>query len=286
MPELWKRPNHQKIKHQNTLLKAPREVRVVTDTGPLGYIWDTARFEHMYRIAEAMSWHRSFRIIFGADGSIKRNLRNSPRLKSKAIVSGSSTKRFDGDIDPFAIVDETYVTGGKLAYQGKVIAAIVNTRAPLKERIKYAYSGTRGKDDYTITVSGTFEGETEPREATLSVGQAKTQNQMWHKDPEQKLVYSGIIRWARRWTPDLILGVLTDDDIEREETWRAETAKQIEVATQRAAKPDWERLKGPAAAEAHISEAVAQEVVDQERKFKEASSASRAKDTLHAEFHR
>src|SRR4029077_8686136 len=97
-------------------------------------------------------------------------------------------------VDPFSIVDETYVVGGKLAYQGKVIAAVVNAKAPIRERLKYSYAGTKGKDDLTITVSGTFAGEDKPREATLSVGEAKTENQMWRNDPEQKLVYSGVIR--------------------------------------------------------------------------------------------
>ena len=274
-----------------TALAKPREIRVVQDTGPLAYIFDTARFEHMYRIAEAMASapiipdHLRGRWLNKNDFeeySLNQIKGNCFRIVNQAVRWG---------IDPFAIVDETYVTGGKLAYQGKVIAALVNTRAPLKERLKYTYSGERGKDNLTIHVSGTFEGEANPSAITLSVAQAKTQNAMWIKDPEQKLVYSGVIRWARRYTPELILGVVTDDDIEREEAWRAESAKQIQVATQRAAKPNWVEAPTdskthdqPAAAEARISEAAAQEVVDQERKVQEASAAPSAKDTLFAEF--
>ena len=38
---------------------------------------------------------------------------------------------------------------------------------------------------------------------------------MWTKDPRQKLIYSGVIKWARAHAPELILGVATDDDIDR-----------------------------------------------------------------------
>jgi hypothetical protein len=48
----------------------------------------------------------------------------------------------------------------------------------------------------------------------LSVGQAKTSNKMWTSDPDQKLVYSGATKWARRHCPEIMLGVLTDQDLE------------------------------------------------------------------------
>lgn len=49
----------------------------------------------------------------------------------------------------------------------------------------------------------------------VRVGDAKTSNDMWKKDPRQKLIYTGAIKWARAHTPELILGVMTDDDIDR-----------------------------------------------------------------------
>ena len=106
-------------------------------------------------------------------------------------------------------------------------AAIVNTRAGLKGRLGYAYKGA-GKDR-TVTVSGTFAGQTEPCTIELSVHQGiqasdkgKGPNQMWFSDPDQKLVYSGVVKWARRYCPEVIMGVLTDDDIDAIESRRAE----------------------------------------------------------------
>jgi hypothetical protein len=209
---------------QSVIPSRPREIRVVNDSGPLSYLFDTARFEHLFRIAEAMA----------LAPLIPDHLRASKQKEfSLAQIKGNCfrivNQAIRWNVDPFAIVDETYVVGGKLAYTGKVVAAVINARAPIKERLKYSYSGTKGKDDYTITVSGTFEGESGPREVTLSVGEAKTENQMWRKDPEQKLVYSSVVRWARRFTPELMLGVVTEDDIERMDASRAESAKKARV---------------------------------------------------------
>ena len=124
---------------------------------------------------------------------------------------------FRWGMDPFAVMPETYVVGGKLGYQGKLIAGLVNSMADLEERLSYAFKGTKGNDDFTVIVSGKFRGAKEPVTVEVSVGQAKTDNQMWRKDPEQKLVYSGATKWARRWCPEIILGIMTDDDSEQME---------------------------------------------------------------------
>jgi len=48
----------------------------------------------------------------------------------------------------------------------------------------------------------------------VSVGQCKTQNKMWMNDPEQKLWYTGATKWARRHAPELMLGIMSDDDLD------------------------------------------------------------------------
>jgi hypothetical protein len=182
---------------------------VVHDDSAIGYMMDTAKFAHCYRIAKAM-----------ASGSLLPDhlrLDRDKRLLPPAVVAGNCFRIVNQavrwNMDPFALVDETYVVANKLGYQGKLVAAVVNARAGLNRRLMYGFSGQG--DGRTVTVIGQFEGEAEPRTITLSVAQAKTANQMWKTDPDQKLVYSGVTKWARRHCPEIMLGVLTDDDIER-----------------------------------------------------------------------
>lgn len=112
----------------------------------------------------------------------------------------------------FDVADRSYMTRGKLGYEGKLVASVVNTRAGLRGRLSYAYSGEG--DERTVEVSGQFRNEPAPRTITLSVKQAKTGNEMWTKDPDQKLAYCGAIRWARRHCPEVVDGILTDDDLD------------------------------------------------------------------------
>ena len=187
---------------------AARVVRVVEDTGPNCYLLDTGRFEHMQRIATLMS---SASLIPEHLKLSKSGPLTPQQVMGNCFLIVNQAIRWG--LDPFAVAPETYVVGGKLGFQGKLIAALVNARAGLADRLNYTFAG-RG-DDLTITVAGRFEDEDQPRTITLRVGDAKTQNQMWTKDPEQKLVYSGATKWARRHCPEIILGVLTDDDLER-----------------------------------------------------------------------
>ena len=111
---------------------------------------------------------------------------------------------------PFAILPSTFVIAGNLGFDGKLIAAIVNKLGNLVEKLSYEFHGVG--DDLTVTVSGRIEGEDQPRTVTVTVGQAKTDNDIWKKDPEQKLCYTGATRWARRHCPQVILGIVSDDE--------------------------------------------------------------------------
>ena len=176
----------------------------VDDTSNLSFFIDTAKFEQAQRIAKLMA----------AASLMPKHLKGSTPEEAIANSFLVVNQAFTWGINPFAVAQETYVVSGNLGYQGKLVAAIINTKARLKERLRYEYNDKPG-DALEITVIGTFQGEDEPRKTTLTVGQAKTQNQMWTKDPRQKLIYSGVIKWARAHAPELILGVATDDDIDR-----------------------------------------------------------------------
>ncbi len=195
-----------------------REVRVVEDNGPLAHLFDTARFEQLYRIAQAMA--RAALIPDHLVG-VKRGQNFQPYTAEQVIgncflVVNQSVR---WGIDPFAAMAETYAIGGKLGFQGKLVAAVVNARAGLVERLRYEFTGEG--ENRTVMVIGRFEGESADLVAELTLANARTDNQMWRKDPDQKLIYSGVVKWARRHCPEIMLGVLTDDDLERIEADRA-----------------------------------------------------------------
>lgn len=176
---------------------------LVQDDSPISHLMDTAKFEHLQRIAG----------ILGDSAMTPAHLKGKTERETIANCFRVVNQAFRWGFDPFAVADETYVVSGKLGYQGKLVAAVIHTRAGLDGRLKQVYEGQGEK--LSLTISGRFRGESETREVTITLAQAKTQNKMWVTDPEQKLWYSGVIKWARRHCPEVIMGVLTEEDIER-----------------------------------------------------------------------
>jgi hypothetical protein len=120
------------------------------------------------------------------------------------------------NMDAFAVAQECSVIQGKLMHSGKLVAAVVNSRGNLVDRLSYSYEGAG--DQRTITVSGKLRGESEPRVVKVVLGKAKTQNKVWQTQPDQQLMYHGARVWARRHTPELMLGVFSPEEFDEPQT--------------------------------------------------------------------
>lgn len=118
------------------------------------------------------------------------------------------------EMDVFAVAQETAVISGKLMYQGKLVAAVINARGNLTNRLRFEFTG--GGEDLTVTVVGQLRGEAEPRTVTVRLADARTSNVQWQKQPDQQLCYHGARKWARRHTPELMLGVYSPEEFDDE----------------------------------------------------------------------
>ncbi|SIO50853.1 RecT family protein [Burkholderia sp. GAS332] len=151
-------------------------------------------------------------------------------------------------MNPFAVAQKCFNVNGVLGYEAQLVSAVVNNRAPIRERLKYEWFGDWSKilgrfveresktkkDDngyaikyrvpgWTIAdeeglgvrVWTTLKGEDEPRVLELLMTQARTRNStLWADDPKQQLAYLATKRWARLYCPDVLLGVYTPDELE------------------------------------------------------------------------
>jgi len=116
------------------------------------------------------------------------------------------------DMDPFAVAQECSVIQGKLMHSGKLVAAVVNARGNLTNRLSFSYKGEG--DNRTITVTGQLQGEATPRTVNVRLSDAKTNNNVWRTQPDQQLMYHGTRVWARRHTPELMLGVYSEEEFD------------------------------------------------------------------------
>lgn len=151
-------------------------------------------------------------------------------------------------MNPYAVAQKTYLVNGTLGYEAQLVSAVIIARAPVTSRPRFEWFGTwekivgkfvereskTKKDDHGeaqkyrapaweikdeaglgVKVWATFKGESEPRELTLLMTQARTRNStLWADDPKQQLAYLAIKRWARLYCPDVILGVYTKEELE------------------------------------------------------------------------
>ena len=115
------------------------------------------------------------------------------------------------EMDPFAVARKTYFVNENIAFEAQMVAAVVNTRAGLKRRPTYVYDGDG--DLLTCKVSGEFEDGVVQVYESPPVGAISPKNSpLWKTDPRQQLGYFSIARWARRFCPEVILGIYMPEE--------------------------------------------------------------------------
>lgn len=117
-------------------------------------------------------------------------------------------------MSPFAVAQCSSNIRGKMMYEGKILAAAAESMGAIVGHFDYSWAGEG--DERTITVSATRSGEDKPKEMKIKLGDVKTDNEYWRKQPDQQLAYSGARNWTRRWTPSVLLGVYAPEEFSRE----------------------------------------------------------------------
>lgn len=118
------------------------------------------------------------------------------------------------DMDPFMVASKSYNVKDLIAYEAQLVAAVVNTRAPIAKRPVYRYEGV-GDTRKCIVSCEMLDGSVKEYESP-EVGKITTKNSpLWKADTDQQLGYFSIRSWARRHTPEVILGVYTPDEAEQ-----------------------------------------------------------------------
>jgi hypothetical protein len=134
------------------------------------------------------------------------------------------------NMNPFSVAQKTHLVNGTLGYEAQLVNAVVITRAPIIGRPQFAWEGdwsqVNGKackdDKLAVTISATFQGDTEPTSHRVSMAQAVVRNSpLWEHDPRMQLAYLAIKRWARLYCPDVLLGVYSADELEAPEVTAA-----------------------------------------------------------------
>jgi hypothetical protein len=111
----------------------------------------------------------------------------------------------------------SYVINDRIAYMSQLIHAVIEGRAPLQRRLDCLYDGegpTR-----TCTIVGQFIGGEIREYTTPKFKDIRVKNSpLWEDDPDQQLFYTASRSWARKWCPDVLLGVYTKEELQAQPT--------------------------------------------------------------------
>ena len=115
------------------------------------------------------------------------------------------------EMNPFMVAAKSYKVGDTIAYEAQLIAAVINTRAPIVGRLTYEYAGEG--QARTCTVKGEFRDGTIQSYTSPPISQINPKNSpLWKSDPDQQLAYYSSRSWGRRYSPEVILGVYDPEE--------------------------------------------------------------------------
>lgn len=146
-------------------------------------------------------------VMSRADIALPKHLRGNA-----GACMAVALQALDWQMNPFAVASKSYSVNGTIAYEAQLIVAVVNTRSGIEGRITYRFEG-EGADRVCFAM-GKLDGEVlevkSPRFADIH----PKNSPLWKSDPDQQQCYYTGRSWARRFTPEVILGVYDRDEVE------------------------------------------------------------------------
>lgn len=180
-------------------------------------VLDTSKFEHMQRIAMVMA---KSSIIPESLRKVKVD-KNEVELPEEVVIANCFrivNQAVRWGMDPFAVADCASIVHGRLMWEGKLIAAVLDAKLGVK--LKYAFTNEDALPTTRklgVVVSAYLPGETEIRTIEGTV-------QDWHKGDKspwanpgawkRQLRYMGAREWARAHAPAVMLGVYTEEEFD------------------------------------------------------------------------
>tara|TARA_R110000796_G_scaffold148262_7_gene265145 strand:- start:196 stop:1113 length:918 start_codon:yes stop_codon:yes gene_type:complete len=139
-------------------------------------------------------------------------------------------------MDPFVVAQKTFVINGTLGYEAQLINSVVSSSNVISSRFKYEYLGERedwrpkwtkenrgGKDIWKpqfsqnacARVGAVITGEDDITwgEWVYPCDQQVFNSPLWKTNPKQQVGYLAVKFWARFYTPDVLLGAYTPDEL-------------------------------------------------------------------------
>ena len=183
---------------------------------PVGSMYhDSEAFSHIQRVAKVFNQAHMSPEVF------QKNL-----ASCIVAIELANTLR----IHPFILMQGLYVVHGKPALDGKLVIALIKTRAGFT-KFWFTYDGTEGSDNRRCTAHG-IRNDGSACEKSFTIKEAKDwgwygkSGSAWPKMPDQMLAYRAAAFFARIHCPEVTLGMQTIEEIN--DTIEVEAVKSVE----------------------------------------------------------
>lgn len=176
---------------------------IVQDGGSFANLLDTAKFEHMWRVAQ----------VFSISGMVPKFYDKKPEA---CFVALQMAVRLD--VDPMMFMQNTYMSpDGKPALYGQLAIALVNARGPFRGPIQFELSGAG--DTRRCTAWQISKSTGERCEVTVDVAMAKAEgwygrNPKWRTITDMMLRYRAGAWLGRVYAPECLMGMQTAEEVE------------------------------------------------------------------------
>ena len=183
----------------------PANLVPVVDDSSFANLLDTAKFDHMWRVANT----------FANSTLVPKDFQQKP---SDCFIAVQMAVRLQ--VDPFMFMQNVYMApGNKPAFYGQFAIALANSRGPFKGPIMFDEIGTKGQDSHGVTAWAIHKTTGERCEITVTIATAKaegwyTRNTKWKTIPEMMLRYRAGAWLARLYAPEALMGLPTVEEVE------------------------------------------------------------------------
>lgn len=119
-------------------------------------------------------------------------------------------------VDPFLVLQNLNVLHGKPSWSATFTIALMNERGPFAEKVRFKSEGTGRSLKVTAMAKLKETGEVAEAFASMDMAEKEgwTKNTKYQTMPEQMLTYRAGTFLARKYCPEILMGMQTVDEIE------------------------------------------------------------------------
>lgn len=175
---------------------------VLHNEGEFSMLLDTGKFHQLQRIGKMYASSKMVPAHFQGD-------------EASCMVAVQMAMRLQ--VDPFMFLQKTYVVGGKPGMEAQMAIALVNTRGPFEGPIDWNFKRDANGKVVEATAFATHKKTGRVCSATVDwdmvTGEGWDKNKKWHSLREQMFAYRSGVFLARRYCPEVLMGMSLEDEL-------------------------------------------------------------------------